>query len=314
MQTIIRTTYTSNFSQISNALIESAIPAKPQKVLLYLLSKPTNWQIRFSDIKHRLGMSTYAVRQALKWLLDNGYAVFDRLKSGHTIWRIFDQAQAADTPQTRLVEPHVEIPRVENQHVLVTLRESETLIETTTAVGPVQVADASLPIESPIVVVVEKDLIDQQATTKRQPIPTPTSEPTDTIVSDVLGIDPQHQAAAKRALSRLTEEQAQMVLVAFSLQCSKSNIGNRIAYLISLTKAAIDGTFSPVGAAGGAPAITLDERLRLERQRQHEAQRRGAMNSEQHAKWLADNFGTKTPDSPAKSGGRIGLRSMLGWS
>jgi len=102
-------------------------------------------------------------------------------------------------------------------------------------------------------------------------------------------------------------------VTALTLAISKGTVSNPIGYLLQLVKASKDGSFSPVQARSGAPVLTLAERIAKEQQRQEEQQRRGAMTSEQHARWLAENFGAKTVDAGKASGRGVGLRSMLGW-
>ena len=175
---------------------------------------------------------------------------------------------------------------------------NQSTSKTTTQPLPAQVHREPLSVESPKVVVRNEDSkIDAPATTQ-EPIP---------------GIAQDQQKAARKVLAQLTPEQTSLILNAFTLALSKHKVSSKIGYLVGLVKAMKDGTFTEAGAAGGAPAQSLDDRLRLERQRQHEAQERGKMSNEQHAAWLAETFGQKPTDSPAKSGGRIRLKSMLGW-
>ena len=88
---IYRTALTSNFTQISNDLINSTIPLEPKAILLYLLSKPINWQPKAHDLQKQLGLTAYKVRKGLRWLCSAGFAAYIRLKSGHTIWQIFSK-------------------------------------------------------------------------------------------------------------------------------------------------------------------------------------------------------------------------------
>jgi hypothetical protein len=82
----------SNFTQISNDLINSTIPPESKAILFYLLSKPVNWKIEALDIQKQLGLTAYSARKALRWLVDNNYLQWERLKSGNTIWQICDKA------------------------------------------------------------------------------------------------------------------------------------------------------------------------------------------------------------------------------
>jgi biotin operon repressor len=118
----------SNFTIIANDLINSSMPSVPFRVHTYLLSKPADWQPKIHDIRKQLGLSTYAVKKALKWLLKAGFAVYKRLKTGHTVWDIFDKPQTR--PQAKITckpvfTPQVEIPQVAFQPDL-TITETET--------------------------------------------------------------------------------------------------------------------------------------------------------------------------------------------
>lgn len=132
---IYKSVLTSDFTQTSNGLInDETMPAKAKLILMYLLSKPANWNLRVSDIKRRLNLGTHSIRQALKWLQQTCYIFYERLKTGHTIWKIFDKPQVS--PETKaayspVISPQVEKPRVENQPVLVRIKE-EINKETTT--------------------------------------------------------------------------------------------------------------------------------------------------------------------------------------
>jgi hypothetical protein len=88
-QLIFREPVTTNFSSFSNEFFASEVPPAAFKILSYLLSRPTDWKVRRTDLQKKLGLSAYAVQAGLKWLLDAGYAVYRRLKTGHTIWKFF---------------------------------------------------------------------------------------------------------------------------------------------------------------------------------------------------------------------------------
>src|SRR5664279_4617573 len=93
MQTIIKTAPASNFTIYANDLISSDIPPTPKAILLYLLSKPVTWQLKSHDLRKQLGLTAYAIKKGLRWLCLAGFAAYTRLKTGHTIWRIFDKPQ-----------------------------------------------------------------------------------------------------------------------------------------------------------------------------------------------------------------------------
>ncbi|MFI3179640.1 MAG: hypothetical protein QX188_08800, partial [Methylococcaceae bacterium] len=117
---IYRTALTSNFTQISNDLICSTIPLEPKAILLYLLSKPINWQPKAHDLQKQLGLTAYKVRKGLRWLCSAGFAAYIRLKSGHTIWQIFSKPnlqQPEENTHSPVLMPQVEIPQMAFQPV-----------------------------------------------------------------------------------------------------------------------------------------------------------------------------------------------------
>ena len=134
MQTIYKSAPASNFTIYANDLINSDIPSTPKNILLYLLSKPVNWQLKTHDLRKQLGLTAYAIKKALRWLCSAGFAVYTRLKTGHTIWKVFDnpQAQHQKTGYSPAITPQVEIPQVAFQPVLVKT-ETEKKKETTTS-------------------------------------------------------------------------------------------------------------------------------------------------------------------------------------
>lgn len=252
MQTIYTTAHTSNFTVISNSLINSAIPAKAQKVLLYLLSKPGDWKLRVTDLKHRLGLSTYSVRQALRWLMANGYAHFERLKTGFTHWFIYDTPKLKQAVSPDL-KPCVEIPHVEIQSVL---SNTEVLPKTD---NNYSTAPAIREVEDNVVV-------SNAGAEDGPPIPIP--------IPDTL--NGSQAKAAKTLLSNVTPEQAALILVVFNSAMQAKRVSNPIGYLHQLVKAAQDGTLT-------APATpqqqTLDERIAKQREVLKTAQNRKIDNA-----------------------------------
>jgi hypothetical protein len=220
MQTIIKTAPASNFTIYANDLINSTIPPTPKAILLYLLSKPVTWRLKTHDLRKQLGLSAYAVKKGLQWLLRAGFAAYTRLKSGHTIWRIFDkpqihqQTKAAYSPA---IQPHVEIPQVENQSVLV-ITETEEINKPLPA-PPVHEPDR----ES--IVVVDSELI--------YPVQ----------------LNPDQKKAAKHIIKKVKQPELQQpVLFALAYAMAQNKVKSAPAYLQGLVKRANSGTFEPVGA------------------------------------------------------------------
>lgn len=226
MQLIHTTKLTANFSQISNSIIQSAMPPKPQKVLIYLLSKPKNWQLKLSDIKARLALSTYAVRQALRWLADAGYAAYERLKSGHTVWRVYDTPQ----PVTRVVEPRVENPRVEDQPDLTILDKQITLEQQPVVVPPSVFVEAVEP-----------------------------QEPVNKTIPYIEGLKHSQQNAANKLLSGLDQTAVTAILLVYSQAMKSGRVGNPIGYLTQLVRASKENCLTV--PATSAPPERLEERV-----------------------------------------------------
>lgn len=322
MQTIFKAHHTSRFNFVGSDFCNSKIPSDPKNVLLYLIDKPDDWKLIVKAIANTLGLTVYAVRKALRWLVDHGYATYKRLADGSTIWQIFEQPKQAAIP---VFTPRVEIPHVEIQHDIHINQTALILQNTTTPPALIE----PLADQKPNVVVQRsidetelhqahtnhsdnrlrqrettalnrRDCLDVASNTDGIGIDTTTviAKDTDGIGIDAIpSIDNRHQQVARKALAKLTVEQAQAVLTVFTLAASKGSISNKIGYLIGLTKAALNGTFSPVQPHTAPPALTAAQRLAKERQREHEAQARGRMTNQEHAEWLQRTYGTATKPS-----------------
>lgn len=226
---IYKTALTANFTQIDNAIICSAMPAVSYKVYSYLISKPVTWQPKAHDIQKQLGLTAYSVRKALRWLCASGYAVWVRLKTGHTIWRIFDKPQVIPTfsiksgdfaqPETAYgsaIPPSVEFSCMENQPVLV-------IPETEERKKPLP-APEWIP-ESIEHVVVDSDLI--------YPVQ----------------LTPVQKKAAKPVIKKVKQPELQQpILFALAYAITAGKVKSPVAYLNGLVSRANNGTFEPVGA------------------------------------------------------------------
>jgi hypothetical protein len=274
--TIFRTPLSADFTQIGNDLLCSAMPAKAQKVLLYLLSKPPEWQLRFNDIKHKLGLSAYAARKALKWLSDNGYAIYQRLKTGHTVWKFYDTPQdIPNNPPSPDLKPHVEKPQVENQPVLKTQKKPVKLNSTTEPVLPALTSQPS-PATPTVVVASSPETIQ----TKTETIP---------------GLAPAHQSIAQNALHGLSAEQITSVLAVFAHALAKQTLTNPVGYFIQLTKAAQNGTLTPVNTPYQETAA---ERIAKQKKRAQQEAQRGKISYEEWVKRMKQQFGDQFKETP----------------
>jgi len=233
MQTIIKTAPASNFTIYANDLISSDIPPTPKAILLYLLSKPVTWQLKTHDLRKQLGLTAYAVKKALRWLCSAGFAAYARLKSGHTIWRIFDKSQV--TPQGKaayspVFTPQVEMPRVENQPVLI---KTETELRNKPLPTPPEIPE---PIQKQHVVV-DSDLI--------YPVQ----------------LNPDQKKAAKHIIKKAPVHLQQDVLFALAYAMAQNKVKSAPAYLNGLITRANDGTFEAIQPTtainqGGRPLDT----------------------------------------------------------
>jgi hypothetical protein len=218
MQTIIKTAHASNFTIIANDLINSTIPPTPKSILLYLLSKPVTWQLKSHDLRKQLGLTAYAVKKALRWLCSAGFAAYMRLKTGHTIWRIFDKPQIHQQTKSAYspaIPPQVEIPQVAFQPVLINTETEERKKPLQT---PPEIHES---IEH---VVVDSDLI--------YPVQ----------------LNPTQKKGATHVIKKCNPELQQPVLFALAYAMAQNKVKSPVAYLNGLITRANNGTFEPVGA------------------------------------------------------------------
>jgi hypothetical protein len=250
---IYKTKPTINFTTIDNKIICSTMPPVSYKVYSYFISKPADWQPRVTDIKKQLGLSAYAVRKALRWLCAAGYAFWVRLKTGRTIWHIFDKPQVspqAETAYTPVIPPRVEFSCVESEPVL-TITETETKKETTT---PIPITAPPIP-ESNVVVSFEEKVIPDMADIADS------EEKVELIYPPQL--TPIQKKAAKAIIKKVRQPELQQpVLFALAYAITNGTVKSAPAYLQGLVTRANNGTFEPVGATtttnhGGQPLIPI---------------------------------------------------------
>ena len=224
MQTIYRTAPASSFTILANDLIASAIPPTPKSVLIYLLSKPVTWQLKTHDLRKQLGLTAYAVKKALRWLCSAGFAAYTRLKSGHTIWRVFDKPQAQH--QTETAYSPVSTPQVETPQV---------------AIQPV--------------------LINTETEEKKRPLPATPEIPESIVVVDGLiypeQLNPDQKKAAKHIIKKVKQPELQQpILFALAYAMAQNKVKSAPAYLQGLVTRANNGTFEPVGDASATKPDT----------------------------------------------------------
>ncbi|MEI7993720.1 MAG: hypothetical protein WCH01_02330 [Methylococcaceae bacterium] len=216
---VYKSALTSDFTQTSNDLInDETMPAKAKLILMYLLSKPANWNLRVSDIKRRLNLGTHSIRQALKWLQQTCYIFYERLKTGHCIWKIFDKPQV--TAETKAVHspvipPQVEKPKVENKPVLIKIK----------------TAEINKPLPTP-----------QMHESNRESIVVVDSE---LIYPEQL--NPVQKKAAKHIIKKVQQPELQQpVLFALAYAIAQNKVKSAPAYLQGLVTRANNGTFEAI--------------------------------------------------------------------
>jgi hypothetical protein len=110
---IYKTNPTNNFSMVPNEFWAIPMPYRAKEVCGYLLGKPQDWNPNPHEIAATLNHSLHIIKKSLQWLVEAGYATYERLKSGHTIWNIYSHSQnkddAAATPafKPQFVKPHL---------------------------------------------------------------------------------------------------------------------------------------------------------------------------------------------------------------
>ena len=111
------------------SIITSAIPSDAKAILLYMLYRQgvPGWKMQKSDVCKTLGLSLYAVKQGLRWLLKAGYATYTRTKFQFTKWEFFVEPIPSNNHQ-------VEIPTVDQVEIQPVLEYKNNSInkETTT--------------------------------------------------------------------------------------------------------------------------------------------------------------------------------------
>ena len=240
MQTIFKTPCNINFSILDNDIVNDAVlTIKAKAVLIYLLSKPHDWQLRIGDIKKKPHIGTHSVRSALKNLMQSGYVFYRRLASGHTVWTIYDKPQHID------IQPQTDKPQQGSKHVLVN----------TDKPLKIKIQQHSLIEQSVGTVVVSQN--EGQSDIIKQ------SKLIDIVYPDQL--DAKQRKTAKHILKTRLKEQkmAQEILFALSYAMTNTQINSIPAYLNGLINAANAGTFTAPNSAqskpitGGKPLIPV---------------------------------------------------------
>lgn len=248
--TIYRTTHNDNFTVYSNALVNSKLPSDCKNVLYHLLSKPKNWKLVKASIANALGLSKYAVQQAVIKLRKLGYLVFTRLKTGYGRWDVYEIPRSPNEAQTRVVKPSTALP----------MKETPSDLQNN---DPNKIKNNYEP--EPIPIPIEPENVVASIEIEQQPAPIAKTELV-TIV-DHLPLQDHEKRAATKTLANLSMTEIKAILAVFSraLTLPGSEIKNRIGYLVGLKKASLNGTLSPIEAQQAPP---LHDRIALEKKRQ----------------------------------------------
>jgi hypothetical protein len=272
---IIRTIPSSDFTINANDLFKGPMPLGARSVLLYLLSKPANWQVRAHDIQRQLCQTAYTVRKALRWLCSAGYAYYIRQSTGKTVWSVFSKPQ---TPSP-LFTPEVPSAVFATETVLpVFTPEVPSPLFTPEAVMPVFASTAATPalpprvefshIENqPVLTIFQTEEIKKQ---QHETLP----EPQKTVVvscedneslkyPEQLSKDQKKYIKAK--IKTAPVDLQQDVLFELAYRMTLQTIHNVAGYVNNLIIAANNGTFTRTGGNGSVkkvnPAIAATQAL-----------------------------------------------------
>ncbi|MEY4211479.1 MAG: hypothetical protein RLZ92_1860, partial [Pseudomonadota bacterium] len=94
-QTIYRSTHTSGFSVLPNAIpTNTSLSAHARLALIYLLGKPPAWKMRITDVKRAIGCGVNKAYRCLNELIKAGYARMIRGQS-RVDWFFYDTPQSS---------------------------------------------------------------------------------------------------------------------------------------------------------------------------------------------------------------------------
>lgn len=113
---IIRPEVTTNFTALPNVILNlcsHGFSPNDQAVLLYLLSKPSDWKIIKKVIATEIGKGIGTVQKSFRRLQDAGFISFDRHPTGHTDFFV----SVPENFYKPEISPHVKKPHVEKPHV-----------------------------------------------------------------------------------------------------------------------------------------------------------------------------------------------------
>jgi hypothetical protein len=106
---IIRASRKNRFTVIPNDLIEDpALDWKDLGLLVYLLSKPDNWEISVEHLRKQRKMGRDAIYKCLDAIIDAGYARREKQRDGTIDWFIFDDKLTGESMEKPDTKPNPE--------------------------------------------------------------------------------------------------------------------------------------------------------------------------------------------------------------
>jgi DNA-binding transcriptional MocR family regulator len=105
----------ANYTVVENSLInDKNLDWRELGILIYLLSKPDNWQVSITQLANEKSTGISGIKAAIKALKSTGYITTKRKSTGQVDWYVFDTPQVDFQPKEK---PQVEKPQVEKPHV-----------------------------------------------------------------------------------------------------------------------------------------------------------------------------------------------------
>lgn len=263
MQTIYRSTHTSGFSVLPNAIpTNTSLSAHARLALIYLLGKPPAWKMRITDVKRAIGCGVNKAYRCLNELIKAGYARMIRGQS-RVDWFFYD------TPQSS-----AESDRDGFHHV----KNGDDLIK----IDPVVITEKNNNA-APAIKQTEQSVVVVNAGALEEPPPIP--------LPDIL--KGSQAKAASKLLSNVTPEQIITILAIFNTATKVKKIANPVGYLHSLVKAAQNGTLTAPEGYTAAKQITAGERIAKEQEARKQAQKRLKVDNSKWLEMMSKQFGNR---------------------
>lgn len=262
-QTIYRSTHTSGFSVLPNAIpTNTSLSAHARLALIYLLGKPPAWKMRITDVKRAIGCGVNKAYRCLNELIKAGYARMIRGQS-RVDWFFYD------TPQSSAESDRDGFHHVKNGDDLIKT-DSVAITEKNNNAAP-----AIKQTEQSVVVV------NAGALEEPPPINLPDS------------LKGSQERAARKLLGNVSHDQALMILMVFNAAIQAKKVNNPVGYLNSLVKAAQNGTLTTPEGAQQEKQITVGERIAKEQEARKQAQNRLKVDNNKWLEMMRKQFGNK---------------------